>query len=346
SDLMPYQTSEWEIGADLRFFNNRVGLDYAYYDKLTENDIVSVSLPSSSGYNGATVNLGKMSNKGHEIMLNLVPMNGNFKWDMTMTYSRNKSEVLDLGGVSELQLSRSEASTTIKQIVGQPFASIVGYRQAVDETTGQKIWYWNASRKIWFPQRTATPEILGTGINPNAASFSTTFRFKGVTLNAMIDAKWGAKVFSYSEWDMTARGHSERTVEFRESGIPIEGVYKNGAVYETITTNTNIPYTGNNFENYYRYAMGNTISDYNLFDASFVKFRQISVGYSLPKSVLKGLPMQDVSFTLVGRNLFDIYNGLPNGDASTSGTSGNAFGIERFALPATRSYTLNVNVTF
>ncbi|MDR1259061.1 MAG: SusC/RagA family TonB-linked outer membrane protein [Tannerellaceae bacterium] len=345
SDLMPYETREYEAGIDMRFFDNRLALDYAYYDKLTSNDIVSVSAPLSSGYTGATVNLGQMSNKGHEFMLTVVPVRARgFEWSLTFTYTFNTSRVLDLGGVSELQVNSygDAANATTKQIVGQPFTSIVGYTQAIDEGSGQPIWYWNASRGIWFPQKTSEPVILGSGLHPNMGSISTSLSYKGFTLQAMIDAKWGAKVFSYSEWDMTARGHSKRTVEYREGGIPVEGVYLNPeGIYVPLDHDTSIPYERNNFENYYRYGMGDLVS-YNVFDASYVKMRQLSLAYTLPNSALRNLPIRNVRLSLVGRNLFDIVNKLPNGDASTLNNNG----LERFALPATRNYSLNINLSF
>lgn len=342
-DLMPYETREWEVGIDFRLFDNRLSIDYAYYDKLTRNDIVNVSIPTSAGYNNATVNLGKVTNRGHEILLTVVPVKGAWNWDLTFTYSHNQSKVLDLGGVSELQTGNSEAGTTVKQIVGQPFYSIVGFPQAVDKASGKPIWYWNASRGIWFPQRTSEPQILGTGIHPNMGSFSTTLSYKGFVFSAMIEAKWGAKVYSFTEYDMTARGHSRRTVEYRGSGLPVDGVYLNEAgQYVPLDHHTLIPYENNNFENYYRYGMGDNVSEYNLFDASYVKMRQISFGYTFSKALLKKTPFQQVKVMLVGRNLFNFYNGLPNGDASTLNNNG----LERFALPASREYSLNINLSF
>jgi TonB-linked SusC/RagA family outer membrane protein len=345
ADLMPYETREYEGGIDVRLFDNRISFDYAYYDKLTKNDIVSVSIPVSTGYTNATVNLGEMSNKGHEFSLTIVPVKSSrLVWNLTFTYTHNTSKVLDLGGVNELQVSgySDAANVTSKQIVGQPFSSIVGYAQDVDPVSGQPVWYWNASRGIWFPQKTEAPQILGSGVHPNMGSISTSLSYKGVTLSAMIEAKWGAKVFSYTEWDMTARGHSQRTVEYRETGIPVEGVYKNDAgQYVPLDHDTNIPYAKNNFENYYRYGMGDLVS-YNVFDASYVKMRQLSIAYSIPKTFLKKVFIQNARLTLAGQNLFDIINHLPNGDASTLNNNG----LERFALPATRSYSLNINLSF
>lgn len=101
-NLQPYKTQEVEVGFDVRFFKNRIGIDYAFYNKKTTNDIVNVTLPSSSGYGSATVNLGAIANKGHELMLTLIPVSGKIQWEMNFAYSHNIGEILDLGGVSEV----------------------------------------------------------------------------------------------------------------------------------------------------------------------------------------------------------------------------------------------------
>jgi len=339
SDLKPYQTREYEGGIDLRLFDNRIAIDYAYYDKLTKNDIVGVSLPYTTGYTGATVNLGSISNKGHEIVLTVVPVRTrNINWDITMTYTHNTSEVLDLGGVSELSIGNN-----IKQIVGEPINTIVGFKQAVDEASGKPVWYWNASRGVWFPQQTTEPVILGIGTHPNMGGLSTSFSYKDFTLGAMIEAKWGAKVWQNLESELINRGHAVRTAEFRDTGIPVDGVYKNDAgVYVPLDHDTTIPYTGANFENFYRYGMNTLLTDYSLFDASFVKMRQITVGYAIPKSLLNKTFIQSANVSLVGHNLFDIVNHLPNGDASTSGN----VGYDIYNYPSIRSYSLNINLSF
>jgi hypothetical protein len=141
---------------------------------------------------------------------------------------------------------------------------------------------------------------------------------------------------------MTARGHSERTVTWREAGIPVRGVYLNAeGNYVPLDHDTTIPYERNNFENYYRYGMGDLVS-FNVFDASYIKMRQITLACTVPAALLARLPVQSAKISLIGRNLFDIVNHLPNGDASTLNNNG----LERFALPAARSFSLNINLTF
>ncbi|GHT32693.1 SusC/RagA family TonB-linked outer membrane protein [Bacteroidia bacterium] len=376
ANLLPYSTREYEGGIDFRFFNNRIGIDYSYYDKKTTNDIVNVSLPQTSGYTGATVNLGAIGNKGHELMLTFVPIEKPFNWKVTVAYSHNEGKILDLGGVDEVNVTSNDmgGGIDIKQVVGkQPFA-IYGYTQK--EANGQKVWerwtfsYNGQTHQSWRPAREATKSLLGYGVHPNAGSVTSTWSWKGISLSMMIDAKWGAKVAYLAEQEMIERGWSEQTLPGRDGGLFLQGVYQTGEdgngnpIYADITTApgytinanpsanlpNNVPVAGNeipyhvkHFENYYREGVTKRVADMVVFDASYVKLRQITLGYALPKSVLRSLSViQSANFSLVGYNLFNLYNKLPNGDPSTGGGNG----LNNRALPSTRSFTLNLNVNF
>ncbi len=372
-NLLPYQTREYEAGVDLRFFKNRIGIDYAYYDKETTNDIVGVTLPSTSGYGSATVNLGAISNKGHELMLTFVPVSGKIQWDMSIAYSYNKGEILDLGGVSEVGAGSVSigGGIDVKQIVGSRPYALFGYTQK--KVDGQPVWerwtfnYAGQDHQSWRPVRDPQKNLLGYGVNPNGASITTTVTWKGINLSAMIDGKWGAKVAFEGEQEMIERGQSITTLPGRDGGLFLEGVYNTGTaavpVYTNITEapgytiNANptnnlpnpvvvagneIPYHVKHFENYYRVGYAQRVSEWVVFDGSFAKFRQLSLGYTIPKSQLKILPVQSINVSAVARNLFDIYNKLPNGDPATGG----AIGINNRALPSTRSFTLNLSINF
>jgi len=372
-NLLPYETREYEVGFDFRFFNNRIGLDYAYYDKKTTNDIVGVTLPSSSGYGSATVNLGAIANKGHEIMLTLVPVAGKVNWELNLAYAHNVGEILDLGGVSEVSAGSVGigGGIDVKQIVGSRPYAIFGYTQK--QVDGQPAWdrwtfnYNGQAHQSWRPARDAQKTLLGYGTHPNTASLTSTVTWKGFSLTAQIDGKWGAKVAFEAEQEMIERGQSIQTLPGRDGGLFLSGVYNAGTAdspdYQNLssaegyTINANpaanlpndvpvagneIPYHVKHFENYYREGYTKRVSEMVVFDASYAKFRQLMLGYNIPKSVLRNLPVQNVNVSLVGRNLFDIYNDLPNGDPSTGG----ATGINNRALPALRSFTLNLNVNF
>ncbi|MDR2233743.1 MAG: SusC/RagA family TonB-linked outer membrane protein [Tannerella sp.] len=373
--LMPYNTREYEVGIDFRFLNNRINIDYAYYDKQTNNDIVSVTTPQATGYTSARVNLGAIGNKGHELTLSVIPVQTKaLQWNMTFAYAFNKGEVLDLGGVSEVNESTQGVggNIDIKHIVGkQPYA-IYGYTQRVEN--GQPVWerYQMSTAdgqpyNVWYPTRNADKEFLGYGVNPNAASFSTSVRWKDLTLSATIDAKWGGIMIYSAEDQMIQRGTSKQTLPGRDGGLFIEGVYNSGTGDNPVWTNVKdapsyvlkadarnflknditiqgneMPYEQKFFEQYYRYGQATRIADMLVFDASYVKFRQITLNYSIPQSALAGLHIQSANISFVARNLFDIYNKLPGGDPSIN--SGN--GVNNNLLPSLRTYTLNLNVNF
>jgi TonB-linked SusC/RagA family outer membrane protein len=375
ANLLPYNTREYEGGIDFRFFNNRIGIDYAYYDKKTTNDIVTVTLPQTSGYTGAIVNLGAISNKGHELMLTLVPVAGALNWKFNVAYSHNTGEILDLGGVDEVNVTSNTmgGGIDIKQVVGkQPYA-IYGYTQK--EAEGKKVWeqwtfsYGGQIHQSWRPARDATKTLIGYGVHPNAASITSTLTWKGITLSMMIDSKWGAKVAYSPEQELIERGQSTSTLPGRDGGLFLEGVYETGQdangnpIYADITTapgytiNANpatnlpnevavagneIPYHVKHFENYYREGFTKRVADMVIFDASYVKFRQVTLGYSIPQSVFKNLPVQAMNVSFIGYNLLDLYNKLPNGDPTTGGRTG----MNNNVLPSTRSFTLNLNINF
>ena len=373
--LMPYNTREYEAGIDFRFFNNRITIDYAYYDKKTFNDIVSVSVPRATGYTNARVNLGAIGNKGHELTLGLVPVESkDLRWSMSFAYAYNKGEILDLGGVSEVNQSSQGigGGIDIKHVVGkQPYA-IYGYKQRVDN--GQPVWEQYQMQtadgqpyNVWYPTRNADKDFLGYGINPNSGSISTSVKWKNFTLSAMIDSKWGGIMIYTAEDQMIQRGTSKQTLPGRDGGLFIEGIYNSGSGQETVWTNVKdapsyvitahssnflqhditvqgneMPYEQKFFEQYYRYGHATRLSDMFVFDASYVKFRQISINYSIPRSVFADIPIQSANISFVARNLFDIYNKLPGGNPSIN--SGN--GVNNNLLPSLRTFTLNLNVNF
>ena len=373
--LMPYKTREYEAGIDFRFFKSRVNIDYAYYDKKTINDIVSVTVPQSTGYNNARVNLGSIGNKGHELTVSLIPVQTKkLQWSINLAYAHNIGKVLSLGDVTEVNQSSQGVGggIDVKHIVGkQPFA-LYGYKQKVEN--GQPVWERYQMQtadgqpyNVWYPTRKASKDFLGYGINPNAGSVSTSVRWKDFTLTAMVDAKWGGIMVYSAEDQMIQRGTSKQTLPGRDGGLFIEGIYNSGTAANPVWTDVKdapsyvlkadprnflknditikgneMPYEQKFFEQYYRYGQATRLSDMLVFDASYVKFRQITINYSIPKSALGKIPVQAVNVSLVGRNLFDIYNKLPGGDPSIN--SGN--GVNNNLLPSLRSYTLNLNVNF
>jgi hypothetical protein len=279
-----------------------------------------------------------------------------------------------LGDVSEVNQSSQGVGggIDIKHIVGkQPYA-VYGYKQRVEN--GRPVWERYQMQtadgqpyNVWYPTRKADKEFLGYGINPNVGSISTSVKWKNITVSAMIDAKWGGIMIYGAEDQMIQRGTSKQTLPGRDGGLFIDGIYNSGTAQNPVWTDVKdapsyqlkasaanflsrditvqgneMPYEQKFFEQYYRYGQATRLSDMLVFDASYVKFRQISVNYSIPRSALTNIPIQSASVSLVARNLFDIYNKLPGGDPSIN--SGN--GVNNNLLPSLRTFTLNLNVNF
>jgi len=372
-NLLPYETSEWEVGFDFRFLKNRIGVDYAYYNKKTTNDIVGVTLPQSSGYTSATVNLGAIGNKGHELMLTLIPVSGKINLEFNLAYSYNMGEILDLGGVSEVSAGNVGigGGIDVKHIVGERPYALYGYTQK--KIDGKPVWerwtfnYAGQAHQSWRPARDPQKTLLGYGVHPHTGSLTTTLKWKGLTVSTVIDGKWGATVAFQAEQEMVERGMSTSTLPGRDGSLFLEGVYNTGTSSEPVwsdistatgyTINANpannlpnpvevagneIPYHVKHFENYYREGFTKRVCEMVVFDADYAKFRQVSIGYNIPKHLYKNLPAQNLNVSVIGRNLFDIINHLPNGDPATGG----ATGINYRALPSTRSFTLNINANF
>ncbi|HOU95423.1 MAG TPA: SusC/RagA family TonB-linked outer membrane protein [Bacteroidales bacterium] len=372
-NLLPYETREYEVGVDFRFLQNRVAIDYSYYDKKTTNDIVGVTLPQSSGYTSATVNLGAIGNKGHELMLTLVPIAREVNLELNLVYSYNMGKILDLGGVSEVSAGSTSigGGIDVKQVVGQrPFA-MYGYTQK--EVDGKPVWerwsfnYAGQTHLSWRPVRDPQKTLIGYGTYPNSASFTATLRWKNFNFSAVVDGKWGATVAYVAEQEMVERGQSTSTLPGRDGGLFLEGVYNTGTSSEPVwtdistatgyTINANpannlpnpvevagneIPYHVKHFENYYREGFTKRVCEMVVFNADYAKFRQFTLGYTIPKSLYNNIPVQNINVSIIGRNLFDLLNHLPNGDPGT----GSATGINNYALPSTRTFTLNVSANF
>lgn len=337
--LQPYTSEEFEVGLDLRMFNNRLGIDFAYYTRTTTNDILNTSISSTSGFGSTTINIGELTNQGIELLINATPVQtSDFSWDISFNMANNISEVVSLGENAQGEaiefLNLDEARTRqerIRHYVGQPLGIIAGYRHRM--INGQPVYDANG-----FPVRSEGFEILGEGRHPFSAGISNTLNYKGLSFNVLIDMRSGGSVMSGTNVLAYGFGLHEETLVGRESGITVSGVDEAG---ESLTVNI----TPENVDDYYnRY---NDITNNFVYDASFGKLRELSIGYSLPGSMLANLPISTVNLSLVGRNLALLWSNVPNIDPESAYAAGSRTqGLEFFALPATRNLGFNLSVTF
>lgn len=335
SRLKPEITTGLEFGADLRFFKGIVGLDVTYYQQSTRNQILGVEISKSSGYNSRILNAGEITNKGLEVTLSGTPvkMAGGFTWDVAVNYARNRNKVIELAEGLDTYILSTQRGLTSEARVNQPYGALYGvaFLRAPD---GQMLYGDNG-----LPRTTIAPELLGN-IQPDwIGGFSNTLTFKSFVLSALVDIRMGGDIFDEGTGTARWTGQYAETALGREEGVIGKGVRLVGDQYvpNDIIVTANQLYGYNNPRTYHEAA---------IFDASYVKLREMSLGYTLPSLVARRLKMQSAKLSLVGRNLWMIFKNTPHIDPEIDAKGGNEQGFGYGELPSSRSMGLNLSLSF
>lgn len=349
-------TESWEIGADLRFYQNRMGIDFTYYNGKTTNQIVPMNVSVASGYTNTIINAGEIQNKGLELVLNLNPVktNGGFKWDINFNYSKNNSKVVELGpGIQSLTLATSSFAGITEARVGRPYGEIIGYayKRAPD---GQKI-----VNDLGYYSATSDKKVIGN-ITPDwTGGLNNTFSFKGFTLNLLLDFVQGGNVMSNTMYILMGKGLAKFTLEGRqerlvdENGVATPYVGILDGVKEVKDASGNITYVKNDkavsgMDYWAQRAWGNITEEFVL-DGSYISLREIMLSYKFSPSLLKNTPISGLSISAIGRNLFYLEEHMKDmgiSPESSPNTSAGAAGIEMYTFPSTRSLGFNVKINF
>ena len=349
--LIPLTSTELEFGMDVRFLENRLGLDVTYYRQKTTDDILDATISRASGFGSTKVNVGELQNRGLEVLLTATPVQGPFIWDFSFNFAKNENKVVKLiDGNEELIVEEPRTRTVfVKQIEGQPFGMLTGYVQE-RSPDGQLVF----DRENGAPIRSEEFEIIGNGVADWTGGFNNTFSYKGFNLGFLIDFKVGGDLYSGTNVRLTQWGLHKQTLEGREGGFTVSGVAQSmdaeGAgvtdangdpVYEPFSK-TLTPAEAQN----YWIQVGDRTQDRFIYDASFAKLRQLTFGYDFSSQVLENTPFQSLSLSFVARNLALLYSNVDNIDPESTYSSSNAQGLDYFGMPAVRSYGFNLRVGF
>ncbi|MEH6681097.1 MAG: SusC/RagA family TonB-linked outer membrane protein [Sediminicola sp.] len=338
SALTPYTSTTLEAGIDMRFFENRLGVDLTLYDRTTTDDIVNASIAPSSSYTNVAINVGEMKNRGIELMLTGKPLprsDNGLNWDMTLNMAYNENEVIKISDdLDRLMLPGAQTRTlngAIYHFEGMPFGMIAGNRR-VRDANGDIVYNSTSGLPV-----AGTLEALGRGVPPLAVGFGNNFSYKDFSMSFLLDSRWGGSIYSATNAYGTDFGLHQRTVAngVRENGIILSGVDQNGDPYSTTRS----------AQDYYR-GIAYSITEDFVQKADFIKLRSFTVGYNFPSSILDKTPFKSASLSLVGRNLLILYKTTDNIDPESNYSSGNGQGLENFGLPTTRSYGFDLNVKF
>jgi TonB-linked SusC/RagA family outer membrane protein len=330
ANLLPEMLDTYELGTEMRFFKNRLGIDFTYYNTISKNQIINLAIDPTTGYTSNSVNAGKIQSHGFEIMLNFTPIKSrSFQWDVNLNWASNRAFVKELAdGLSTYQLPSTVLSNQAR--VGGRMGDMYGttYRRDPDGN----IIYLNG-----ITQDDPTLKLLGN-YNPDwTAGISNNFNYKGIIASFLLDWRFGGEFYPYMYVRANEAGQLIESLEGRE------GIIGNGVMLDAngkyVPNNVNV--RGETYWGAYFNGEAGT------FDGTWLKLREVKLGYTIPKKWLKRSPVKDISILLVGRNLA-LWTQVPHVDPDTSAMSGDAVvpGSENMSLPASRSFGLNLNFKF
>lgn len=345
-------TTSNEVGVEARFIKNRVGFSFVMYNASTKNQILDVPLPASTTFSSRRINAGEIQNNGMELSISGTPIKTQkgFSWDVAVNMSRNRNKVVSLAdGVSSFLLGQ-DRSVNVIATPGKSFGTLLGTsfkwlrddkgNRLIDPTTGLPL---KTASKTTYEMGSALPDWVG-GIN-------NTFRYKGISVSALIETSQGGKIFSESLREELVFGNTTKTLAGRDGTYIAQGV--------VAAKNTDGTWSGTGVVNakqvkaqdYWNIVApdkDNAVSEELLNDASYVMLREVVLSYQIPSSIMKKLPFRNARLGIYGRNLF-YFQRFTDGyapDASAVGINNSSLGIESTSLPLMRYFGVSLNVEF
>ena len=350
SNLEPIKTKTQEIGLEMQFLNKRVGFDVSLYKNVNEGEAIPVEYSRATGYSFQYINAATIENKGIEVQFNATPIKtNNFSWDITVNWSKNKNMVTALApGLENLVIGGTyPGSVTLNAVAGKPFGILKGtdYVYAAD---GQRV--VNPANGTYL-LNTSANNIIGD-INPDwIGGIRNKFAYKSLSFSFLIDMKKGGDIFSTDQWYGQGTGLTENTVGNNDLGYPkrnslatgggviLPGVYPDGTPNTTRTAYV----TGGAITN----AYGNGARKDYVYDAGFIKLREVNITYTLPTSLVQKIKLVDAKISIIGSNLWIIDKDLPDADPESGlGSNIGSSGLSIGSLPTTRNIGCNLTIKF
>lgn len=339
STLKPETIKSTEAGFDIRFLNNRIGLDFTWYKKNATNQILTLPISSTTGKSSRLINAGNIENKGIEFVLTGTPVRTpEFEWNVTVNYSKNKNKINELHS----ELSTYELGTTsfVKVVAreGGSYGDIIGYRYQRDEQ-GRKLVDSEGLPLLEANMDMENP--IGNYLPKWTGSMTNAFTYKNLSFSFMLDLRVGGDVYMNSLSRGTMYGTTELSMAGRDEWYAgTGGIVVDGIVKETGEVNTKAV----NPQEYW--SRVSRAGEEFLYDGTSLRLRELTLGYTFPKKMLVKTPFTSLKLSFVGRNLWLIKNNIPGYDPESSYSTGNASGIEYASFPSMRSFGFNLNVSF
>ena len=340
SELRPEQTNSRELGLEMSFLKNRIGFDASYYHTNTVDQIFAVAVSTTTGYSNKYINAGNVENKGIEASLYGTPVRiKNFSWDVNVNFTRNRNKVLDLYNNSKnLQLGSFQGGVSLNASLNQPYGTLQG--ASFVRVNGQPLVNANGL----YALSSVTSTVIGN-VNPDwIGGVQNTFRYKNMSLGFLVDVRKGGDLFSLDMYYGQASGILPESVGLNDLGNPKRNTLAQGGgvILPGVTADgkPNLNRVQINSNNSYVLPQSEFV-----YDASFVKLRELSLTYSVPSRALSALKViKGIDLSLIGRNLWLIHKNLPYADPEENLSAGNIQGYQSGSYPTSRIIGLNAKL--
>lgn len=347
ADVRSELITSWEVGTELKFFNNRFGFDFAWYKTNAKRQLMNIPMNNLSGYESMKINAGNIQNTGIELMLNARPVETkDFSWDTQLNISRNKSKIIELlPGQPGMRYSLGGSDALqIYAVAGGVYGEIWGTKYQRVEDVNSPYYGQLLLSDSGLPQATSERYKIGEQQPDMMAGWTNSFTYKNFGFSFLIDGRFGGDIFSFTNLELQSSGIAEVTAPGgKRDDIVVPGVIRQSdGSYAQNQTPVSL-------QKYYQ-ALGTGragISEAYIYDATNIRLRNVSLTYSFPSSLLKKTPIQRLKLGVSVNNVWMIKSNLNGIDPeSVYATSTNATGMENASAPTSRTYLFNVTLGF
>lgn len=357
-NLKPTMTNSIELGFELKFLKNRLGLDFTYYNQHSKDQILRMNTSYASGYRYQLINAGDIENRGIEVVLNTRPIEmKDFSWDLNVNFAKNSNKVKELAnGVDEFELASARwLGVKVVAKVGENYGCIMG-KDFLRNDNGDII----IDGKTGLPKMTHDLKVLGNATWDWTGGLTTNVRYKNFSMGAIFDVKVGADLYSMSARSAYSTGKHKETLEGRDAwyeseekrlaaGVTAKDWHPTGGyVAKGVIEQPDGTFKPNDIfvspQEYWTYVTTQTARPF-IYDNTYVKLREFTLSYAFPRRML-GKVVNALSVSFVARNLFNLYKNVPNIDPDSNYNNSTGMGLEFGSLPSRRSFGLNVNLKF
>ena len=357
-NLKPTMTNSIELGFELKFLKNRLGLDFTYYNQNSKDQILRMNTSYASGYRYQLINAGDIENRGVEVVLNTRPIEmKDFSWDLNVNFAKNSNKVKELAnGVDEFELASARwLGVKVVAKVGENYGCIMG-KDFLRNDNGDII----IDGKTGLPKMTHDLKVLGNATWDWTGGLTTNVRYKNFSMGAIFDVKVGADLYSMSARSAYSTGKHKETLEGRDAwyeseekrlaaGVTAKDWHPTGGyVAKGVIEQPDGTFKPNDIfvspQEYWTYVTTQTARPF-IYDNTYVKLREFTLSYAFPRKML-GKVVNALSVSFVARNLFNLYKNVPNIDPDSNYNNSTGMGLEFGSLPSRRSFGLNVNLKF